>query len=96
MSQKEHRFRNWKNTKFSSVAWIMAILVLVIAVVINMIIARLDFSWDISPNKQYSLSSTTGSEGRNRRLLSAGETGRSGKGYGVSLSLSCPAGLQRP
>ena len=59
MSQKEHRFRNWKNTKFSSVAWIMAILVLVIAVVINMIIARLDFSWDISPNKQYSLSSTT-------------------------------------
>ena len=40
-------------------AWILAILVLVIAIVLNMIISRLDFSWDISPNKQYSLSSTT-------------------------------------
>ena len=61
MSQnnKEKHFHNWKNTKFAGMAWILAILVLVIAIVLNMIISRLDFSWDISPNKQYSLSSTT-------------------------------------
>lgn len=61
MSQnaKEKHFRNWKNTKFAGMAWILAILVLVIAVVLNMILSRLDFSWDISPNKQYSLSATT-------------------------------------
>ena len=61
MSQnnKEKHFHNWKNTKFAGMAWILAILVLVIAVVLNMIVSRLDFSWDISPNKQYSLSSTT-------------------------------------
>ena len=58
MSQNQ-KFRNWKNTKFAGMAWILAILVLVIAIVLNMIISRLDFSWDISPNKQYSLSSTT-------------------------------------
>lgn len=62
MSQKrnqEPKFRNWKNTKFAGMAWILCILILVIAIVLNMIVARLDFSWDISPNKQYSLSSTT-------------------------------------
>lgn len=58
-TKKEQKFRNWKNTKFASMAWILAILVLVIAIILNMIVARLDFSWDISPNKQYSLSSTT-------------------------------------
>jgi uncharacterized membrane-anchored protein YhcB (DUF1043 family) len=62
MSQKKthnEKFRNWKNTKFSSMAWILAILVLIIAVILNMIVARLDLNWDVSPNKQYSLSSTT-------------------------------------
>lgn len=57
--KKETKFRNWKNTKFSSVAWILAILVLVIAVILNMIAARIDFSWDVSPNQKYSLSRTT-------------------------------------
>lgn len=56
----EHtKFRNWKNTKFASVAWLLAILILIIAIVFNMIIGRLRLSWDISPNKQYSLSKTT-------------------------------------
>lgn len=61
MSQnaKEKHFRNWKNTKFAGMAWILAVLVLVIAIVLNMILSRMDFSWDISPNKQYSLSATT-------------------------------------
>ena len=46
MSQnnKEKHFHNWKNTKFAGMAWILAILVLVIAIVLNMIISRLDFS----------------------------------------------------
>ncbi len=57
--KNEAKFRNWKNTKFASVAWILAILVLVIAVVLNMIAARLDFSWDVSPNQKYSLTRTT-------------------------------------
>lgn len=57
--EKEHKFRNWKNTKFAGMAWILVILILIIAVIINMIVARLDFNWDISVNKQFSLSSTT-------------------------------------
>ncbi len=57
--QKEYKFRNWKNTKFASMAWILVILILVIAVIINMIVMRLDFNWDISANKQFSLSNTT-------------------------------------
>ena len=54
MSQNKqtNRFHNWKNTKFAGMAVTLAILVLVIAVVLNMIVSRLDFSWDISPNKQ--------------------------------------------
>ena len=58
MSQNQ-KFRNWKNTKFAGMAWLLAILVLVIAIILNMIVARLGISWDISPNKQYSLSDTT-------------------------------------
>lgn len=38
---------------------LLAVLVLVIAIILNMIVARLGISWDISPNKQYSLSDTT-------------------------------------
>lgn len=37
----------------------MVILVLVIAVILNMIVARLDLSWDISANRQFSLDSIT-------------------------------------
>ena len=45
MSQnaKEKHFRNWKNTKFAGMAWILAVLVLVIAIVLNMILSRMDF-----------------------------------------------------
>lgn len=56
---EEKKFHNFKNKKFSSLAWIMAILVVVIAVILNMIISQLDLGWDISPNKQYSLGETT-------------------------------------
>lgn len=57
--EKGHRFRNWKNTKFSTMAWVLAILILIIAIVINMIFSRFDFSWDLSSNQQFSLSDTT-------------------------------------
>lgn len=57
--KKETRLRNWKNTKFASMAWILAILIVIIAVILNMIVAKLDFTWDISPNKMYSLTDTT-------------------------------------
>ena len=52
-------FHNFKNKKFSSIAWIMAVLVIVIAVILNMIVSQLDLGWDVSPNKQYSLGKTT-------------------------------------
>ena len=55
----EKKFKNTKNKKFAGIAWIMAILVLAIAVFINMMASKLDLIWDISPNKQYSLSETT-------------------------------------
>ena len=58
-NQQQRKFRNWKNTKFAGMAWILCILVLVIAILLNMIISRLDLNWDITPNKQYSLSKTT-------------------------------------
>ena len=56
---EEKKFHNFKNKKFSSIAWIMAILVIVIAVILNMIVSQLDLGWDVSPNKQYSLGKTT-------------------------------------
>ena len=37
----------------------MAVLVIVIAVILNMIVSQLDLGWDVSPNKQYSLGKTT-------------------------------------
>ena len=56
---EEKKFHNFKNKKFSSIAWIMAVLVIVIAVILNMIVSQLDLGWDVSPNKQYSLGKTT-------------------------------------
>lgn len=56
---EEKKFHNFKNKKFSSLAWIMAILVIAVAVILNMIVSQLDLGWDISPNKQYSLGETT-------------------------------------
>ena len=56
---EEKKFHNSKNKKFSSIAWIMAVLVIVIAVILNMIVSQLDLGWDVSPNKQYSLGKTT-------------------------------------
>lgn len=57
--EKEYKVRNWKNTKFAGMAWILVILILIIAIILNIIVARLDFSWDMSVNKQFSLTSTT-------------------------------------
>ena len=96
MSQNKqtNRFHNWKNTKFAGMAVTLAILVLVIAVVLNMIVSRLDFSWDISPNKQYSLSSngkisgSAGQRGKNCRLLHSDHQGKSGKRYEFPHPLS--------
>ena len=93
MSQNKqtNRFHNWKNTKFAGMAVTLAILVLVIAVVLNMIVSRLDFSWDISPNKQYSLSSTTEKyldQLDSCRLLHSDHQGQSGKRYEFPHPLS--------
>ncbi len=55
--EKGTRYRNWKNTKFASMAWILIILILIIAVILNMIFSRFDYSWDITANQQFSLSS---------------------------------------
>jgi len=55
----KRRSFNWKNTKFSSMAWILVILILIIAIIVNMIVNRFDFSWDISSNGQFSLTNTT-------------------------------------
>ncbi len=51
--------KNLKNRKFTVYAWLMAILVLAIAVPINMLAARLDIHWDMTPKQLYNMSDTT-------------------------------------
>lgn len=53
------RTRNAKNKIFTSFAWIIAILILVIAIVINIVVAKLDFNIDVSVQKLFSLSETS-------------------------------------
>ncbi len=59
MANENKKYRNWKNTRFASMAWLLIILVIVIAIILNLIIQRVDTSWDISAGKQFSLTSTT-------------------------------------
>ncbi len=53
------KIRNTKNKIFTSFAWIIAILILVIAIIINIVVAKLDFNIDVSVQKLFSLSETS-------------------------------------
>lgn len=48
-----------KNLKFTTIAWIMAIMILVIIIPINIIFSIFDVKLDMTPNRLYSLSDTT-------------------------------------
>ena len=48
-----------KNKRYTALAWILAILVLAVAVPLNLIIERLNVNFDMTPNSMYSLSKTT-------------------------------------
>jgi len=53
------KIRNTKNKIFTSFAWIIAILILTIAIIVNIVVAKLDFNIDVSVQKLFSLSKTS-------------------------------------
>ncbi|MBO5227114.1 MAG: GldG family protein [Ruminococcus sp.] len=53
------KIRNAKNKIFTSFAWIIAVLILAVAIIINMVVAKLDFNIDVSVQKLFSLSETS-------------------------------------
>lgn len=53
------KIRNTKNKIFTSFAWIIALLILTAAIIINIIVAKLDFNIDVSVQKLFSLSKTS-------------------------------------
>ncbi|MDD6269948.1 MAG: Gldg family protein [Oscillospiraceae bacterium] len=53
------KIRNSKNKIFTSFAWIIALLILTAAIIINVIVAKLDFNIDVSVQKLFSLSKTS-------------------------------------
>ncbi|MBR5723197.1 MAG: Gldg family protein [Oscillospiraceae bacterium] len=50
---------NSKNRRYTALAWILAILVLAVAVPLNLIFDRLNITADMTPNSMYSLTKTT-------------------------------------
>ena len=48
-----------KNKRYTALAWILAILVLAVAVPLNLIIERLNINFDMTPNSMYTLTDTT-------------------------------------
>ena len=48
-----------KNKRYSALAWILAILVLAVAVPLNLIFERLNINFDMTPNNLYTLTDTT-------------------------------------
>lgn len=50
---------NHKNKRFTALAWVLAILVLAVAIPLNLIFDRLNLTADMTPNSLYSLSKTT-------------------------------------
>ena len=48
-----------KNKRFTAIAWILAILVLAVAVPLNLIFERLNINFDMTPNSMYTLTDTT-------------------------------------
>ncbi len=53
------KIRNTKNKIFTSFAWIIAVLILVVAIIINIVVSKLDFNIDVSVQKLFSLSDTS-------------------------------------
>lgn len=53
------KMKNTKNKIFTSFAWIIAALILAIAIIINIVVAKLDFNIDVSVQKLFSLSETS-------------------------------------
>lgn len=53
------KIRNTKSKIFTSFAWIIALLILVIAIIVNIVVAKLDFNIDVSVQKLFSLSKTS-------------------------------------
>lgn len=53
------KIKNTKSKIFTSFAWIIATLILVVAIIINIIVAKLDFNIDVSVQKLFSLSKTS-------------------------------------
>ena len=53
------KIRNAKNKIFTSFAWIITILILAVAIIVNMVVAKLDFNIDVSVQKLFSLSETS-------------------------------------
>lgn len=48
-----------KNKRFTALAWILAILVLAVAIPLNLIFDRLNVNFDMTPNSMYTLTKTT-------------------------------------
>lgn len=48
-----------KNAKFTTIAWVMAIMLLVIIIPLNIVASLLDVQFDLTQNKMYSLTQTT-------------------------------------
>lgn len=97
MSQnnKEKHFHNWKNTKFAGMAWILAILVLVIAIVLNMIISA-GFQLGHFPEQTVQsefyhrkVSGSAGQRGKDSRLLRSDHGREPEKRHGFSDAVPC-------
>ena len=50
---------NGKNRRYALLAWILALLVLAVAVPVNLIFERIDCNFDMTSNDLYTLSKTT-------------------------------------
>ena len=48
-----------KNRRFTALAWILAAMVLIVAIPLNLIFGRINFTYDMTPNSMYTLSKTT-------------------------------------
>ena len=48
-----------KNRRFTALAWILAAMVLIVAIPLNLIFERINYTYDMTPNSMYTLSKTT-------------------------------------
>ncbi len=59
MEMKKANQNTQKNKKYTLMAWVMALLVLAVAIPLNLLAEQLDISWDLTPNKLYTLTDAT-------------------------------------